>query len=203
LPSGGFVTGYADGNVRVYNDSGHLKNSKKFHKKAVYALTVLMNREDVASGSMDKTIKIWNSSKNLEVKISFKNHYKYDVDIKNLEVHALTTLNNGNIATAGKNIKILNPFNASLIMNLTGHDRDIQQLETLINGNLVSGADDNTLKIWDYKNGSLLRTLTGHTDNILALKILPNGDIVSGSKDKTIIIWNSTDGSIKQKLAGH
>ena len=55
-------------------------------------------------------------------------------------------------------------------------------------GNIVSGSNDNTLKIWSPQ-GKLLHTLEGHQNSVLTLAITPSGNIVSGSDDNTLKIW--------------
>ena len=60
----------------------------------------------------------------------------------------------------------------------------------LENGDLVSGSQDTTIKVWNVNEGRVKKTLTGHTDNVCALELLNNGDLVSGSSDKTIKIWD-------------
>ena len=44
----------------------------------------------------------------------------------------------------------------------------------LVNGDLVSGSYDNTIKISNTEDGTLKRTLIGHNSHISALK---NGEI--------------------------
>jgi len=75
------------------------------------------------------------------------------------------------------------------IKTLTGHTSDANALTVLSDGSLVSGSNDNTIKIWDVKNGQTIKTLTGHTNSVRALTVLPDGSLVSGSYDNTIKIW--------------
>ena len=74
-------------------------------------------------------------------------------------------------------------------------------LTVLQNGNLVSGSQQGTIKIWNPTSGVLIPN--GHTGRITALTVLPNGNLVSGSDDKTIKIWNPTTGALIQTLFGH
>ena len=43
-------------------------------------------------------------------------------------------------------------------------DTPRQLLTVLSNGRVVSGSDDDTLKVWDVSSGQFLRTLTGPTN---------------------------------------
>jgi WD40 repeat protein len=77
-----------------------------------------------------------------------------------------------------------------LLRTLNGHTDWVRALTVLQNGDLASGSDDKTIKIWNPIDGTLKRTLTGHTNSVLALTVLQNGDLASGSSDTTIKIWS-------------
>jgi len=72
---------------------------------------------------------------------------------------------------------------------LTGHTGAVFPLVALPNGNLASGSNDMTVKIWNTNNRSLVYTLTGHTNFVRTLVSLPNGNLASGSYDNTLKIW--------------
>ncbi len=72
---------------------------------------------------------------------------------------------------------------------MTGQINVVNTLVTLPNGNLASGSNDMTVKIWNTNNGSLLYSFAGHTNYVYRLAILPNGNLASGSYDKTVKIW--------------
>ncbi len=60
---------------------------------------------------------------------------------------------------------------------------------------IVSGADDNTVKVWDAVTGFVLSTLEGHTGKVKSVAISSDGTrIVSGSWDHTVKIWDSVTG---------
>jgi phospholipase A-2-activating protein len=61
----------------------------------------------------------------------------------------------------------------------------------LVNGDLASGSEDTTIKIWDSSTWELKRTLTGHISYVTSLAVLQNGDLASGSYDQTLKIWES------------
>ncbi|MCA2938734.1 MAG: WD40 repeat domain-containing protein, partial [Microcystis sp. M113S1] len=56
---------------------------------------------------------------------------------------------------------------------------------------LVSGSDDNTIKLWNVETGQEIRTLKGHDSPVSSVNFSPDGKtLVSGSADKTIKLWN-------------
>ena len=58
---------------------------------------------------------------------------------------------------------------------------------------LLSGADDRTIKIWDYQTKCCLQTLEGHGHNVSSVCFHPRLPlIVSASEDGTVRLWHST-----------
>src|SRR5687768_7618163 len=90
---------------------------------------------------------------------------------------------------------------------------------------LASGANDDTIKIWDTSTGYVLRTLYGHSSNVNALAVSPDGKllasgsgdmistreiptfkqggIVGGARDNTVRIWEVQSGREIRTLRGH
>jgi WD40 repeat protein len=69
---------------------------------------------------------------------------------------------------------------------------------------LLSGSDDQTVRLWDVCTGQCLQILQGHTNQIRSVGFSPDGQIVaSGSDDQTVKLWNVRDGKCLQTLHGH
>jgi WD40 repeat protein len=60
----------------------------------------------------------------------------------------------------------------------------------LTDGRIVSGSEDETVKIWDTISGNCLITLRGHTSYVWRVTQLTDGRLVSASADDTLRIWN-------------
>ena len=72
---------------------------------------------------------------------------------------------------------------------LEGHEGPVYALTT-IGDSVVSGSNDNTLKVWDSATWTCVRTSEGHTQSVYALTTI--GDlVVSGSNDNTLKVWGS------------
>jgi WD40 repeat protein len=67
---------------------------------------------------------------------------------------------------------------------------------------IVSGSDDNTLRVWSLANPSCLRTLSGHSNGVWCCAVEGNL-VVSGSCDRTLRVWNLHTGRCLHTLYGH
>lgn len=91
------------------------------------------------------------------------------------------------------------------LMTLTGHWGWVYACAYSPDGRrIVSGAMDNTLKLWDAKTGVAIITLAGHAENVLACAFSPDGArIVSASEDKTLKLWDAATGAELATFTGH
>ena len=47
---------------------------------------------------------------------------------------------------------------------------------------MVSGSDDNNIKLWSVETGQEIKTLVGHTSSVKSVAFSPDGEtVVSGS----------------------
>lgn len=84
-----------------------------------------------------------------------------------------------------------------------GHSRSVKCITILPDGRMISGSEDQMLRVWDPSTGYCLQTLKGHTSRINCVAYLPTGEIVSGSYDGTLRIWDPNTGQCLHVLKGH
>lgn len=85
---------------------------------------------------------------------------------------------------------------------LKGHDDHVITCLQFSGNRIVSGSDDNTLKVWSASTGKCLRTLVGHTGGVWSSQMWQN-IIISGSTDRTLKVWNADTGQCIHTLYGH
>jgi WD40 repeat protein len=69
---------------------------------------------------------------------------------------------------------------------------------------LVSGSDDNTVRVWNTTSETCLRVFEGHTGYVRSVVFSPDGQLLaSGSSDETVRIWDVVNGNCLFILEGH
>jgi len=69
---------------------------------------------------------------------------------------------------------------------------------------LVTGGEEQTVKIWDAKSGEERKTLRGHTGDIFAVAVSPDGRwLASAGEDTTVRIWDVKSWTLRRTLRGH
>lgn len=169
------------------------------HTGWIKTLAITKNGQFLASGSADKTIKIWDiETRKLEQ--TLPGHSQ--------EIRSLVFNSDGKLLVSGssdRTIRIWEMKSYQTKQILQGHTGEINALAMSPSGQILfSGSEDKTIKIWDLQQGKLLRELTGHTDAINALAINTEGNLlVSGSSDRTVRIWHPGTGQLLHELKGH
>ena len=88
---------------------------------------------------------------------------------------------------------------------LTGHKRGVRSVAVLWGGRrALSGAEDETIRLWDLGTGAELRRFDGHQGIVLSVAVLPKEQrALSGSFDNTMRLWDLANGAELRRFEGH
>lgn len=86
---------------------------------------------------------------------------------------------------------------------LGGHTNCINVFTVLPDGRLVSGSEDDTMRVWDVRRGACTCVLEGHTGAVRVLTLLPKAKLASGSADHTVRVWDTSTWACLWSLVGH
>ena len=111
------------------------------------------------------------------------------------------------LATGGEDCKV-NIWNLSNSVNVWSLGNNKSPVERVCfdtdEQNVVSGAVNGSLKVFDLNEGRLARNLGGHQVNVSSIMYHPYGEfIVSGSLDCTMKVWDVRNKTCIQTYTGH
>jgi WD40 repeat protein len=92
-----------------------------------------------------------------------------------------------------------------VLMTLQGHSGAVNACEYSPDGKrIVSGSNDNTIKIWDADTGIEITSICAHSSAIKTCIYSPDGRrIVSGAEDYTLKIWDANIGMEITTIEAH
>ncbi|KAL0945602.1 hypothetical protein HGRIS_014986 [Hohenbuehelia grisea] len=157
----------------------------------------------IASGSNDKTIRLWDAATGEQIGAPLSGHAS--------DVTSVTFSPDGNRIASGSDDKTIRLWDAAtgeqIGAPLSGHDRLVASVAFSPDGTrIASGSYDNTIRLWDAATGEQIGApLSGHDSDVNSVVFSPDGTrIASGSDDKTIRLWDAATGEqIGAPLSGH
>jgi len=149
----------------------------------ISTIVISPDGQTLASGSDDKTIKLWNlkTGKLLRTLTGHKEKVTSLVFSPDGKTLVSSSLDN--------TIKLWNVQTGKLNRNLTGHSSAVISIAISPDGKTLSSSSyDKTLRLWNLSNGRLV-----HTFKVFATAVVmsPDGrNLISGNEDGTIKRWN-------------
>ncbi len=166
------------------------------HTEKVVTLIELSSGQ-IASGSYDNTIRIWNiNTQKEEIIINEKGRVFCLLEFEKNKI----------LSGSGDNSIILWDIdlpNQDYIYDFQGHELWVNCLVKCDNNYFASASNDKKIKIWDFYNKNCIATLNGHLDCVLTLILLKNKNLCSGGADLTIKIWGWEEKICLLTLKGH
>lgn len=191
------LTGSQDRTIK-YWDLSHLGRSKsdenfrpkalytnKAHDKDINSIAVAPNDKIFATGSQDKTVKIWSVDDGKLLGIC-SGHKRGVWSIQFSPVDQTIVTSSGD-----KTIKIWSTTDFSCLKTFEGHTNTVLKALFLTSGTqLMSCGSDGLLKLWTIKSNECIATLDNHTEKIWALTSRKDENVVaSGGADSLINLW--------------
>ncbi|ETO21865.1 WD-40 repeat protein, partial [Reticulomyxa filosa] len=197
------------------------------HTSAVSSIAYLSLRDEefLCSGSLDKTIRVWDMKTTKQVKV-LNRHLECVWCVKFSSYHYHDNCRVTICSASDKVIQFWDLKTKTVIQSFTEHINTVSSIEfsPFNRGRyLCSGSFDTTVRLWDIDQYIVLHTLKGHTDDVLCVEFSPlqssandnhksngigiiggNGyTICSGSYDKTIRLWDVETAKELTVFKGH
>ncbi|GAV07214.1 hypothetical protein RvY_17083 [Ramazzottius varieornatus] len=187
-PQGLFLTGSHDKLVEAHNPLSPNPAIPEFtlagHKDAVSAVAAHESGM-ILTGSWDCTAILWQDS----------------MRIATLEGHAMavwavefvfSSTADGDVllatGSADKTVKIWN-ISGKLIKTLSGHSDVVRGLVSLRSNEVLSCANDATIRHWDIQSGTCRQVHYGHSNYIYSIARLGLDGFVTSSEDASVRVW--------------
>ncbi|KAI8618546.1 WD40-repeat-containing domain protein [Chytriomyces sp. MP71] len=182
----------------VANEPHKLKTSYTFqaHEKDINSIAVAPNDKIFATGSQDKTAKIWSTADG-SLLGTLKGHRRgiWCVQFSNVDQVLVTS-------SGDKTIKLWSMSDYTCVKTLEGHLNSVLKVSFLSLGmQMASCGSDGLVKLWNIKSSECVGTFDAHEDKVWALAV--KGDeslVVSGGADSKITVWEDCTAVEREEL---
>ncbi|XP_034948506.1 transducin beta-like protein 3 [Chelonus insularis] len=167
------------------------------HPKDINSVTISPNDKLLATGSQDKTAKLWNAE-NLQLLGVLRGHRRgvWCVRFSPIDQVLLTS-------SADCTVKLWSLSELNCIKTFEGHESSVLRAEFISRGmQLITSSGDGLLKLWCVKTSECITTLDAHDNRVWALAVSRDEkQLISGGSDSLLIIWRDVTEEVRRKAA--
>ncbi|NDJ16399.1 NB-ARC domain-containing protein [Myxacorys almedinensis] len=153
----------------------------------------------LASGSFDRTVRLWDVQSGTCLKI-LKAHTGWVFSVAfSPEGRWLAS------SSRDRTVKLWQVESGHCQATIAAHPHQIRAVTFARDGKtLVTGCDDHRLRVWNYYTGECLRVLKGHQSWISAIAICPATQVLaSASEDQSVRLWEGHSHRCIKTFRGH
>ncbi|EUC41350.1 hypothetical protein COCMIDRAFT_8917 [Bipolaris oryzae ATCC 44560] len=169
------------------------------HSDRVNSVAFSSDGARLASGSDDKTVKIWDAH---------SGQCLQTIEIHSSRIESVSFSPNDTTRVSlklyNRTVKIWDLYSGECLQTLWGHTSQVDSVAFSSDGTRVVSASQSQIKIWDWHNGQYIQTLEVHSRWVNLAAFSADGTkLLSLSDSTTIMIWDAYSGQFLQKLEGH
>ena len=171
------------------------------HAKVVSSIAFSPDSTILASGSYDKTVRLWNVESGREI-------HRLTAHTKAVKTVAFssdgTTLASGSY---DKTVRLWDVATGIERHTLEGHTRSVYDVAFNHDGTMLASVgvfDSISIRLWEVANGTEIRTITTGKNGAFSVAFSPvTNTLASGGHDKTVRLWDADTGTELHTLKGH
>lgn len=162
--------------------------STQAHEKDINVVSVAPNDSLIATGSQDKTARLWKAT-DLSLVATLKGHRRGVWDCQFSPHDRVMATGSGD-----KTIKLWSLADHACVRTFQGHVATVLRLQFITSGlQLISSAADGLLKVWTVRTNECETTMDLHTGKVWAMDVSADGKrVVSGGGDARLVVWKDT-----------
>jgi U3 small nucleolar RNA-associated protein 13 len=167
--------------------------STRAHEKDINIVAVAPNDSLIATGSQDKTVKIWNSN-DLGLVGTLQGHKRgiWDCQFSNHD-RVLAT------CSGDKTVKLWSLSDYSCLRTFQGHAAAALRVRFLSGGlQLMSCDSEGLLRLWTIRSNECIFTIDAHDDRVWAMDI-ENDLLVSGGADSRLKVFTDSTKELEEQ----
>lgn len=173
------------------------------HTEAVLAVQFSPDGRQLASGSGDTTLRLWDLGTQTPLR-TCKGHRSWVLCVSwSPDAQMIVT---GGMDGA---LWLWDPKTGNPIGCCKGHTKWITAVAwepahmALPCRRFVSGSKDTTIKVWDAQTRRCLMSMSSHTLAVTSMRWGGDGHIYSSSRDCSVNVWDAQEGRLVRSLKGH
>ncbi|MBI5218270.1 MAG: caspase family protein [Bacteroidia bacterium] len=192
------ITGGADKRTYIWDTkTGEKIKSFGSHSDKVTGVAYNSNYKTFITASADMKIIVWGADDG-KPKSIIKGNTGAITSV------AINPVNENIANAAGNEIKLWDE-KYRLLASLQGHAKTVNSIAYSPDGkSIVSGSNDNTVRIWDASSGQLLNTINADQKDITSVCFSADGKYVaSGGTNGTVKLWSAQSGNKISEFADY
>ncbi|KAG0046914.1 hypothetical protein BGZ83_007942 [Gryganskiella cystojenkinii] len=184
-PDGKLVSASKDMTIRLWlENSTEPASILTGHTNEVTSATWSSKGTEVASGSSDGTIRLWDMETGTLARI-------LSYGLANVCSIAYSIEGDRLVVSAGRELRIWDLHRNDDAFVLQGHKEPVTCVAFSQDGRwIASSSMDQSVRLWNAETGFLTRVLTGHSWLVQSVAFLSDGQVASGGSDGTLRLWD-------------
>jgi serine/threonine protein kinase len=186
-----FVSSGRDGELRIWDvESG--KEVRRFtgHTDWVQSAAMSPDGRLILSGGRDKTLRLWEMATGQERRLEGHTDAVNGVAFSPDGLLAVSGSGGPTLDGSDNSVRLWDIVSGCEVRRWVGHTDWVRSVAFSLDGHRVlSGSDDETVRLWSSNRDEEVYRAEGHAWSVLSVAFLRNGLAISGSDDQTIRVW--------------